>query len=217
MFFRHFVHFHLLSLLRQRSLIWQGWAFIALVMLCLPLTMQAETAQLQQVGAAALWLGLLLAAVLAAHSFFDDDHRDGTLTLLALTPASLPTLVAARLLGHWAVHFLPVACVAPVLWGGLGLEVASPLALILAVGLVAWMMVALTALGAALTLGLQQRGGLLYVLLLPLLVPVLIFGGMVQHASPLQAVLALLGMAMVITPVSIWGAAAALKLAEQRL
>jgi heme exporter protein B len=149
---------------------------------------------------------------------FEADHQDGSLEQLALSAAPLPWLVSAKLLAHWLISGLPLVLLSPLLGLqlGLGPEALVMLALTLLIGTPVLSL--LGAIGAALTLGVRGGGVLQSLLLLPLYVPVLVFGtgavdaqmrglGAEAHVSIL---LALLLASAALSP---WACAAALRLA----
>jgi heme exporter protein B len=123
-----------------------------------------------------LWVTLLLAGLLSADRMFHNDYEDGALDVLVTGPLPLPVVAALKSLAHWLTTGVPLALLAPVLGVLLNLpEKAGPLlVLAMLVGTPAVSFVA--AIGASLTLGLRRSGLLLALLVLPLYVPVLIFG-----------------------------------------
>ena len=160
----------------------------------------------------------LLATMLSLPRLFADDHRDGTLEQLALAPHPLGLVVTGKVIAHWLVSGLPLALIAPVL--GIQFDLSSDALLVLtgAILLGTPALSGIGAIGAALTLGLRGGGVLLSLLVLPLYIPVLIFGagavdatvsglGGEGHLSLLAAMtFASLGFAP-------WASAAALKIA----
>jgi heme exporter protein B len=155
--------------------------------------------------------------MLSLPRLFADDHRDGTLEQLALAPYPLGLIVTGKVIAHWLVSGLPLALIAPVL--GLQFDLSSD-ALIVLTGAILLGTPALSgigAIGAALTLGLRGGGVLLSLLVLPLYIPVLIFG-----AGAVDATVTGLGgrssvLACRLTFASVgfapWASAAALKIA----
>ena len=127
-------------------------------------------------GPGVLWVAALLASLLSLPRLFAGDYADGTLEQIALSPYPLAALVSGKILAHWLTTGLPVALLAPLL----GLQYAmdgESLAVLAAALLIGTPILSLLgAIGAALTLGLRGGGSLLALLILPLYVPVLIFG-----------------------------------------
>jgi heme exporter protein B len=138
---------------------------------------------LARIGPAILWLGALLSTLLGLDRLFQADLDDGSLDLLHLGPAPLELAVAVKALAHWAATGLPLVIAAPLL----GLFVNLPaggigaVTLTLLVGTPA--LTFLGAIGAALTVALRRGGLLLSILILPLAIPVLIFGVAAANAA----------------------------------
>lgn len=206
-----------LAMRRQADLISALFFFIIVVSL-FPLGIGPETNLLRKLAPGVLWVAALLATLLSLPRLFADDHRDGTLEQLALTPNPLGLVVTGKVIAHWLVTGLPLTLLAPVL--GIQFDL-SPEALWVLVGTLLLGTPALSgigAIGAALTLGLRGGGVLLSLLILPLYIPVLIFG-----AGAVEAVQAGLGsdghlsLLAAITAAAVgfapWAAAAALKIA----
>ena len=191
--------------------------FFAMVVTMFPLGLGPEPALLRAVAPGVLWVAALLATLLALPLLFALDHADGTLEQLLLTPQPLALLVAAKVAAHWLLCGLPLLLLAPLLALQFGLS-AQAVAVACASLLLGTPVLSLVgALGAALTLGLRGGSVLLAVLVLPLFVPVLIFGAgaveaQLQGLSPaphLKLLGALLAAGSVLAP---WGSAAALRL-----
>ena len=162
--------------LRSRAELALVLVFFLLVMTLFPLGVGPEPALLARIAPGIAWVAALLASLLSLPRLFANDHADGSLEQLVLAPASLPALVAGKVLAHWLTTGLPLVLLAPLaaLQFGLALEPAAALVAGLALGTptLSW----LGAVCAALTLGTRAGGALLALLVLPLAVPVLIFG-----------------------------------------
>ena len=205
-----------LALRRQADLVSALFFFIIVVSL-FPLGVGPEPDLLRKLAPGVLWVAALLATMLSLPRLFADDYRDGTLEQLALAPHPLGLVVVGKVIAHWLVSGLPLALLAPVLGVQFDLsgEALWMLTAALLVGTPA--LSGIGGVGAALTLGLRGGGVLLSLLVLPLYIPVLIFGagavdatvsglGGEAHLSLLAAFsLASLGFAP-------WAAAAALKI-----
>lgn len=152
-----------------------GGFYLALATL-LPLAAGAEPERLRAVAPASVWLALALAALLSLERLFERDFEDGALDLLALGPAPLELVCAAKALAQWLATGLPLALLAPVV----ALAFGTPPALAPAVALTALiggLGFAMTgAIGAALTLASRRGGLLIAVIVLPLFAPPVIFG-----------------------------------------
>ena len=206
-----------LAMRRQADIVSALFFFIIVVSL-FPLGVGPEPDLLRTLAPGVLWVAALLATMLSLPRLFADDYRDGTLEQLALAPHPLGLVVLGKVIAHWLVSGLPLALLAPVLGiqFDLGNDALVILTLAILVGTPA--LSGIGGIGAALTLGLRGGGVLLSLLVLPLYIPVLIFGagavdatvsglGGEAHLSLLAAItFAALGFAP-------WAAAAALKIA----
>ncbi len=206
--------------LRRRADTGAALVFFAIVASLFPLGVGADPALLHRMGAGVLWVAALLAAMLSLARLFADDHRDGTLEQLLLSPTPLPLLVLGKVAAHWLSSGLLLTLVAPLLALQYGLAPGATGVLVASLLLGTPLLSLIGAVGAALTVGLRGGGVLLALLVLPLFVPVLIFGagavdahdaglGVGAHFSLLGAMLAL---ALFGAP---WAAATALRIAAE--
>lgn len=168
---------------RELTLAFRRWSDLALplvffVIVCtlFPLAVGQDAETLRKIGPGAIWVAALLATLLSLNSLFREDFEDGSLEQLALSPQPLTVLLLAKTSAHWMVTELPLVIVAPILALGFGMPGTgiSGLMLTLLIGTPALSLIG--SVGAALTAGLRGASGLLALLLLPLTVPVLIFG-----------------------------------------
>lgn len=169
--------------LRRRTDVAQTLCFFIVVVTLFPLGIGPEPMLLRRMAPGALWVAALLAVLLSLPRLFAEDFRDGTLEQLALLPQPLALVVLGKTLAHWLVFGLPLSVLAPALGVPFGIspEASWTLTLSLLIGTPA--LSALGAIGAALTLGVRGGGILLSLLVLPLYVPVLLFGtGAVEAA-----------------------------------
>ena len=150
--------------------------FYVLAVILFPFGIGPETAILTRVAAGIVWVTALLAAMLSLERLFLADFEDGSLDGLALTPLLLEAVVLAKCLAHWLTTGLPLVAVAPLLAMLLNLEPAGYATLLLAMLIGTPTLSLIGAIGAALALGARRGGALLSLLVLPLYVPVLIFG-----------------------------------------
>jgi heme exporter protein B len=141
-----------------------------------PFGVGAEVAVLRQIAPGVIWVCVLLSVLLSMTTFHAGDHADGTLEQLLLSGRSPALLAAARSLSHWLMTGLPLVLVSPVLGLMFGLEPALLPVLMLGLLLGTPTLSLLGNLGAALVVGLRSGGMLLFLLVLPLMIPVLIFG-----------------------------------------
>jgi heme exporter protein B len=161
---------------QQRSDLLTALSFFAVVVLMFPLASGADKNTLQALAPGVLWVAALLAHVLAAQRVFADDARDGSLEQWLIAPQALPALTGARMVSQWLSTSLPLVLIAPILVLPFGLPTDATwiLCASLLIGTPALTAIGITA--AALTLRLRQGAALLALLVLPLEVPVLIFG-----------------------------------------
>ncbi len=153
-----------------------GVLFFLVVVALIPLAVGPNLVLLKRLGPAILWLGALLASLLALDRLFAADHEDGSLDLILMGTAPLELTVAAKGLAHWITTGLPLVVAVPILGLLLDLDPVAigTVALTLLVGTPALTFIGL--IGAAIAVVLRRGGLLLPVLVLPLTVPVLIFG-----------------------------------------
>ena len=162
--------------LRRRADIVSALFFFIIVVSLFPLGVGPEPALLRQLAPGVLWVAALLATMLSLPRLFADDFRDGTLEQLALAPQPLGLIVLGKVLAHWLVSGLPLALLAPLL--GLQFDLSNDALWVLTGSLLIGTpaLSGIGAIGAALTLGVRGGGVLLSLLVLPLYIPVLIFG-----------------------------------------
>ena len=162
--------------LRSRAELGVQLLFYVIVVTLFPLSTTPERNLLATMGPGVLWVAALLASLLSLPRLFAIDHADGTLEQIALSPYPLPALVFGKILAHWLTTGLPVALLAPLLGLQYAIDAESLVVLMSALLLGTPILSLLGAIGAALTLGLRAGGSLLALLVLPLYIPVLIFG-----------------------------------------
>lgn len=150
--------------------------FYLIVVAIVPIGLGPDLNLLSRIGPGLLWVALLLSALLSVDRIFHNDHEDGTLEVIALGPLPLELVVAAKALAHWLSTALPLVLLAPVLGLLLNLEAGAYPAVALTMLIGSPALSFLGAVGAALTLGLRRGGLLVALLILPLYVPILIFG-----------------------------------------
>jgi heme exporter protein B len=204
----------LLLALRRSGDIVNPLVFALIVVTLFPLGIGPEKSVLMAIAPGLVWVVALLACLLSADRVFRDDYLDGTLQQMLLSPQPTYFLVLAKVAVHWLVSGLAVTLVAPLL--ALLLSMANggywPLLVSLLLGTVSLSMIG--AIGAALTVGLKRGGVLVALIVLPLYIPVLIFGaGAVQagcqglpYGGHLAVLAALTLLALVLSPLAIGGA-----------
>jgi heme exporter protein B len=191
-------------------------AFFVLTVILFPFGVGPEPELLARIAPGILWVTALLAALLSLERLFQADYEDGSLEALALLPLALEAQVLAKCLAHWLVTGLPLTVAAPLLALLLHLDAAGYPVLVASLLIGTPSLSLVGAVGAALTLGARRGGVLLSLLMLPLYIPVLIFGVLAIDASiagfgarpHLLLLAALLAGALPLAPVA---AAAALR------
>ena len=195
-----------------------GVLFFLVVVTLTPFAIGPDLALLKRIGPAILWLAALLASLLALDRLFASDHEDGSLDLILTGRAPLELVVAAKGLAHWLTTAVPLVIAAPLLGLFLGIDEGAQAGVVLTllVGTPALTFIGL--IGAAIAVTLRRGGLLLAIIVLPLTVPVLIFGvaaanaavaGPVPFGTPFTVLCALTLASLVIGP---FAAAAALRL-----
>ena len=170
--------------LRRRADALNTLVFFVIVVSLFPLGVGAEPTLFRAIAPGVIWVAALLASMLALPRLFAGDHADGTLEQIMLAPQPLGLIVAAKITAHWLVSGLPLVIVAPVLGLQFNLPAESLGILVVSLALGTPTLGLIGAIGAALTLGLRGAGVLISLLVLPLYIPVLIFGaGAVEAAA----------------------------------
>lgn len=204
-------------LLRRRSELLNPLVFFALVVTLFPIGISPDPDMLALIAPGLLWVAALLAALLSLDSLFRTDYDDGSLEQLLLAPHPLAILSLAKVAAHWLLTGLPLALMAPLLGIMLALPAGSYAVLSLSLAIGSASLSLIGAIGAALTVGIARGGMLLSLLILPLYIPVLIFGvGAVQAAILGEGVAAHLAMLGALLAASLllapWAMAASLRI-----
>jgi heme exporter protein B len=151
-------------------------AFFMLVTTLFVLSESSERTVLRGIAPGVLWVGALLAALLALDFLFRDDAQDGTLEQYALSGQSLTWLLLGKTSSHWLLTGVPLSVMAPLMAYTLGVPASASVGIMLTVALGSLALSFIGSIGAALTLGARRGGVLLAILILPLAAPILIFG-----------------------------------------
>ncbi|MCA1575061.1 MAG: heme exporter protein CcmB [Acidobacteria bacterium] len=209
---------------RDLTLAWKGRVdvlstlfFFLIVVSLFPLGIGPETYLLRLIAPGVVWVAALLASMLSLGRLFANDYQDGTLEQLLLTPQPLYLVVLGKGLALWLVSGVPLALLSPVLAIQFGLSGNTLFVLVVSLLLGTPVLALIGSIGAALTLGLRGGGLLISILVLPLCIPVLIFGAGAVDASIMgsgvQGSLSLLGALLVLSLVfAPWATAAALRI-----
>ena len=202
---------------RRRADVLSTLFFFVIVVSLFPLGIGPEARLLRAIAPGVVWVAALLASMLSLGRVFANDYQDGTLEQMLLTPQPLYLVVMGKVLAQWLVSELPLVLIAPLI--GVQFDLAPDTLLILFVSLLIGtpILSLIGSIGAALTLGLRGGGVLIALLILPLYIPVLIFGAGAVDASiggmSSQANLSLLAAFLVVSLVfAPWATSAALRI-----
>jgi heme exporter protein B len=213
-----------LLLRRDLALAYRRWEqvthpvlFFLMVATLFPLALNPKPSLLADIGAGVVWVSALLSSMLSLDSLFRADAEDGTLEQLTLTGQPLAILLLAKTVAHWLLSGLPLMLASPVVAVAFGAEGSSNAVLMGSIALGTGVMSLIGSVAAALTIGSRRGGVLLSLLVLPLVMPVLIFGAratdLALHgdaaAGPLWLLGSMLVLALTLTPLA---SAAALRI-----
>ncbi|MGQ0761368.1 MAG: heme exporter protein CcmB [Acidobacteriota bacterium] len=218
--FRWVVWRDLLLAWRRRSDVLATLFFFIIVVSLFPLGIGPEQQLLRTIAPGVVWVAALLASMLALGRTFGNDYQDGTLEQLMLTPQPLYLIVLAKVLAQWLVSEVPLVLVAPVLGLQFGLSQNTLAVMTVSLLLGTPVLSLVGSIGAALTLGLRSANVLVALLVLPLYIPVLIFGAGAIEATvsgaDAQPYLLLLGATLVLALIfAPWATAAALRISVE--
>jgi heme exporter protein B len=212
------IHRDLLLVMRRKSEVLTALFFFVVVTSLFPLGIGADAALLRKIAPGVLWVAALLSTLLGLQRMFAADYLDGALEQLILTPQPLVLLVAGKIAAHWLVSGLPLVLLAPIIGIQFDLDAGSLYVLMGSLLLGTPVLSLLGSIGAALTLGVRGGSVLMSLLILPLYIPVLIFGAGAVYANSVgldnsghfSLLGALLILALAFVP---WVSASALKIA----
>ncbi|MDP6691099.1 MAG: heme exporter protein CcmB [Alphaproteobacteria bacterium] len=215
--FRAIIARDLLLAVRQGGATFLALVFFLLTVTLFPLGIGPEPAVLARVAPGVLWVAALLAAMLSLDRLFQADFEDGSLEQLTLSGLPVGFIVLAKIITHWLTTGLPLLLAAPVLAVLLNMNDEGFAALLLTMLIGTPALSLIGAIGAALTLTVRRGGVLLSLLVLPLYIPVLIFGvsaidAAVHGLNAKPHILLLAALTMAAIPLCPWAAAAAVKL-----
>ncbi len=190
--------------------------FFVIAVVLFPLGVGPESNILARIAAGVIWVAALLASMLSLERLFETDFDDGSLELLSLMPLPLEAVVMAKVTAHWLTTGLPLIVAAPLLAVLMNMDDSGFSVLILALVLGTPSLSLIGAVGAALILGSRRGGMLLSLIVLPLFIPILIFGVSAVDAAisdfPVRAQLLILGAFLLAAlPLCSWASAAALR------
>jgi heme exporter protein B len=202
---------------RRRADILSTVFFFIIVVSLFPLGIGPETQLLRSIAPGVIWVAALLASMLSLSRLFANDHHDGTLEQLLLTPQPLFLVVLGKVFAHWIVSEVPLVLVAPLVGLQFDLETRTLWVLLISLLVGTPVLSLIGAVGAALTLGLRGGGVLISLLVLPLYIPALIFGSgaveaVIMGTNPAPHLSLLGAFAIVALVFSPWATAAALRI-----
>jgi len=201
------LHRELRLAMRRWDQVLQPLIFFIVVVTLFPLAISPEMSELRRIAPGVLWVAAMLASLLAADALFRPDVEDGTMEQWVLSGQPLPWLLLIKSCAHWILSGLPLVLLTPVVAVSLGVE-SGWVAIVVVLALGSGILTMLSAIGAALTVGLRRGNMLMALLVLPLEIPVLIFGAQaVQSAMRDESaigIISLLGavllLAMILAP-----------------
>ncbi len=208
----------LLLVMRRKSEVLTALFFFVVVTSLFPLGIGADAALLRKIAPGVLWVAALLSTLLGLQRMFAADYQDGSLEQLALSPQPMVLLVAGKITAHWLVCGLPLVLLAPLIGIQFDLDPSSLYVLMGTLMLGTPVLSLLGSIGAALTLGVRGGSVLLSLLILPLYIPVLIFGAGAVYANSvgldISGYFSLLGALLILALAFVpWVSSAAVKIA----
>jgi heme exporter protein B len=202
---------------RRPDQLLQPLVFFLIVTTLFPLGLSVQLSLLRDMAPAVLWVAALLSSLLSLDSLFKNDADDGTLEQLALSGQGLTVVVVAKTLAHWLVSGLALVLVSPIVGTALGIPTAAFATMLLSLGLGTLTLSWLGAIGAGLTIGVRRGNVLLSLIVLPLAMPLLIFGAgatdrAIAGSSAAGAVYFLAALCVLTCTLAPFAAAAALRI-----
>lgn len=202
---------------RRRADVLSTLFFFVIVVSLFPLGIGPETQLLRSIAPGVVWVAALLASMLSLNRVFQNDYQDGTLEQMLLTPQPLYLVVMGKIVAQWLVSEVPLVLIAPLIGVQFDLPTDTLVVLFISLLIGTPILSLIGSVGAALTLGLRGGGVLIALLILPLYIPVLIFGAGAVDASIIgvspQANLYLLGALLAISLIfAPWATSAALRI-----
>lgn len=177
------IHRDLLLVMRRKSEVLTALFFFIVVTSLFPLGVGADAALLRKIAPGVIWVAALLSTLLGLQRMFAADYVDGALEQMALSPYAMVLLMTGKILAHWLVCGLPLVILAPIIGIQFDLDASSLYVLMGTLLLGTPVLSLLGSIGAALTLGVRGGSLLMSLLILPLYVPVLIFGAGAVYAN----------------------------------
>ena len=211
----------LMLALRRKTEVLTTLFFFIIVISLFPLGIGSDKQMLIKIAPGVVWVAALLASMLALERLFAADYDDGTLEQMLLMPQSISILVLGKVLAHWLLTGLPLVLITPLVGLQYQLPEAAVVSMMLSLLVGTPVLSLIGAIGAALTLGVRGGGILLSLLILPLYIPVLIYGSGAVEASMLAGtsdgpyLMLMAAFAIIAIIFAPWATAAALKIAVE--
>jgi heme exporter protein B len=193
---------------RRKTDVLSTMAFFGIVVSLFPLGVDPEPRLLRTIAPGVVWVSALLASMLALGRLYAGDYADGTLEQMLITPQPLVLIVAGKVLAQWLVAGIPLVFLSPLLGLQFGLSTGEMRLLAESLMVGSAVLSLIGGIGAALTLGIRGGGVLVALIVLPLCIPVLVFGA----GGNVALVTAVLAVTLVFAP---WAAASALRIAVE--
>ena len=201
----------LLLAFRHRGELMNPLVFFLIVVTLFPLSLEPQSTVLNDIGPGVIWVAALLATLLSLDSLFRADYEDGTLEQMLLSPQSTAVLALSKVIAHWITTGVPLILMSPLLGVMMGLNEDAILALLATLAVGTPVLSLIGAIGAALTVALRRSGVLLSLLVLPLYIPVIIFGASavgdaaigLPFSAPLLFIGSILLLALTLAPFGI--------------
>lgn len=215
------LHRDLMLAMRRKTEVLTTLFFFIIVISLFPLGIGSEKQMLVKIAPGVVWVAALLASMLALERLFASDYEDGTLEQMLMMPQSVFILVLGKVIAHWLLTGLPLVLIAPLVGLQYQLPDAAVSSMMLSLLVGTPVLSLIGAIGAALTLGVRGGGILLSLLILPLYIPVLIYGSgaieasMLAGASAEPYLMLMAAFAIIAVVFAPWATGAALKIAVE--
>lgn len=181
---------------RQIRLLINSCLFFLMILIIFPLTMRPEAHLMRSIAPGLVWMGVLLTLLLSAERLFQQDYEQGVIEQWLVSQESMPIKISAKVITHCFFNLLPVLLLSPLIALLFSLDTKETFIMALSLFCGTPAMFFLCAMAAAFGLGINQRGALMALILLPLTLPILIFGSGAIHIAlqglPVSAYIALL-------------------------
>ncbi|GAA6137699.1 heme exporter protein CcmB [Arenicella sp. 4NH20-0111] len=209
-----YFHREWLLMFRNTGALVQPLVFFVIIALLFPFSLPAEVNLLQSIGGGVIWVAAVLATLLSLESMFHADYQDGTLEQAVIHQRNLPAAMLGKVIAHWTATGLFLSLFSPVLCITFNIPVDQFWVLFVGLLLGTPSLTLIGAIGAALTVTLRRGGVLIAVIILPLYIPILIFGaGMISQSeqgletiSQVYTLAAILTLSLTLAPFAIAGA-----------